>query len=276
MSQIKVTTQTELDAVIKAGNIAVCVSGYFVLWGSSYAVLRGSSHAELRGSSYAVLRDSSHAELWGSSHSELRDSSHAELWDSSHAELWGSSHAELWGSSHAVLQDSSHAEAFGNVFIRLFSCLKIKAGRHVVIIDHGENKSKITGGIIIKAYKPKTALQWCLHWGVKAEKKIAILFKGVGEKYMSVKGGNYTPKTIPVALDWDGGKAECGGGLHFSPLPKMTRQFCAPVKYIACPVALEDIAVHPDGEYPEKVKARGCCAPVWEVNENGVKIEEQP
>ena len=38
-------------------------------------------------------------------------------------------------------------------------------------------------------------------------------------------------------------------------------------------VALKDIAVHPNGDYPEKVKARGCCAPVWEVDENGVRVE---
>ena len=42
---------------------------------------------------------------------------------------------------------------------------------------------------------------------------------------------------------------------------------------MACPVALKDIAVHPDGDYPQKVKARGCCAPVWEVDRNGKELK---
>lgn len=63
---------------------------------------------------------------------------------------------------------------------------------------------------------------------------------------------------------------ECGGGLHFSPSPKHARTFNQTAsRYIACPVALAEIAVHPDGDMPEKVKARGCCGPVWEVDEDG-------
>lgn len=139
-------------------------------------------------------------------------------------------------------------------------------------MDHGQNRKKIDGGRIIKAFKPRTALQWCLHWGIRVEKEVAILFKGVNKKYFSECGGNYTPGTMPIAPDWDGGKEECGGGLHFSPFPKMTHEFCSPEKYIACPVALKDISVHPEGQYPQKVKAKGCCAPIWEVNSNGEKI----
>jgi hypothetical protein len=39
------------------------------------------------------------------------------------------------------------------------------------------------------------------------------------------------------------------------------------------PVALRDIVVHPEGQYPEKIKAKGCCGPVWQVACNGKKIE---
>jgi hypothetical protein len=96
------------------------------------------------------------------------------------------------------------------------------------------------------------------------------LFKAVGDNFISPKGGNYTPGTIPSAPDWDGGKIECGGGLHFSPAPRMARVFNDSAKrYVACPVALADIVVHPDGDYPEKVKSRGCCAPVWECDIDG-------
>ena len=43
----------------------------------------------------------------------------------------------------------------------------------------------------------------------------------------------------------------------------------------ACPVALVDIVVHPNGAFPEKVKARACCAPTWECDIDG-KRKENP
>lgn len=46
-------------------------------------------------------------------------------------------------------------------------------------------------------------------------------------------------------------------------------------RFAACPVNLKDIAVHPDGQMPQKVKAKACCAPVWEVDRRGNKIEAQ-
>jgi hypothetical protein len=44
-------------------------------------------------------------------------------------------------------------------------------------------------------------------------------------------------------------------------------------KFVACPVRLKDIRKpHSTDEYPEKVKARGCCGPVWECDIDGNKV----
>ena len=81
------------------------------------------------------------------------------------------------------------------------------------------------------------------------------------------------PGSAPLAPDWDGGEQECGKGLHFSPVPQMTLEFTKNAeKFVACPVALLDMAVHADGIYPQKVKARGCCGPVYEVDIDGVAV----
>jgi hypothetical protein len=32
------------------------------------------------------------------------------------------------------------------------------------------------------------------------------------------------------------------------------------------------MAVVADPEYPDKIKAKGCCGPVWEVDEDGNRI----
>jgi hypothetical protein len=44
------------------------------------------------------------------------------------------------------------------------------------------------------------------------------------------------------------------------------------MRFVACPVRVEDIVPHPRGVYPDKVKARGVCAPVYEVDEDGTPV----
>jgi hypothetical protein len=78
---------------------------------------------------------------------------------------------------------------------------------------------------------------------------------------------------MPEAKDWDGMARECGGGLHFSPHPVMALEFnTSAVKFVACPVALEDIVVHKNAQYPQKIKAKRVCAPIWEVDREGNAI----
>ncbi len=249
-------------------------SSHAVLWGSSHAELRGSSHAELWGSSHAVLRESSHAELWGSSHAELWESSHAVLWGSSHAvlressraELWGSSHAELWGSSHAELRESSHAvlRESSHAVLSKFACAHI----------YGK-KVKCDGGIQIRVPEISTPKEWCDFYGVKIEENRTVtLFKATDENYSTSNGVTYQPGTMPQAPDWDGGKAECGGGLHFAFHPLVALRFKLDAKkFVACPVRLDDIVVHKNAQYPDKIKAKGVCAPVWEVDKEGKRID---
>lgn len=85
---------------------------------------------------------------------------------------------------------------------------------------------------------------------------------------------NYTPGTSPTAPDWDGGEAECGGGLHFSPAPAMTLEFHSKAKkFVACPIKLKDIVVHPDGSYPHKIKAKGVTGgKCYEVDREGKTV----
>jgi len=108
---------------------------------------------------------------------------------------------------------------------------------------------------------------------VSVKRGVAILYKALNEDFTSPHRMSYAPGTKPAAPDWDEGKAECGGGLHFSPTPTMARAFHPEAtKYAGCPVRLADIVVHPDGQHPEKVKASKVCAPCFEVNEDGERI----
>jgi hypothetical protein len=279
--RVEVRSQAEMEAAIQAGNTPICIEGRFVLSASMRAELWESSSAELWESSSAVLWESSSAVLWESSSAVLRGSSSAVLWESSSAVLRGSSSAvlrgsssaELWESSSAVLRESSSAKAFGAAILRVFSCAAVIASAMVTVVIHG-CKEKVTGGSQIKVQQPKTPREWCEFYGAEIVDGHAVLYKGVGDNWLSPKGGDYTPGTVPQCADWDGGKEECGGGFHFSPHPLMTLEFnSAATKFVACPVLLSEIAVHENAKYPNKVKASGCCAPTWEVDRKGKRVK---
>lgn len=81
-------------------------------------------------------------------------------------------------------------------------------------------------------------------------------------------------QTTVEAPDWDGGHAECGGGLHFSPHPALALEFdSSATRFIACPVALADIRPpHATDGYPAKIKARRLCGPIVEVDRYGKPV----
>jgi hypothetical protein len=263
-------------------------------------VARGSSqpHVEARGSSQPHVEawESSqpHVEAWESSqpHVVARGSSqpHVEAWGSSqpHVEAWESSqphvvargssqpHVEARGSSqpHVEAWESSqpHVEARGYVQISIFGAVIAKLGAHCSAIIHGKG-AKVTGGSQTKVLlrKPK---EWCDYYGVAVKGGTATLFKALNVDFTSPHGLLYAPGSTVEAPDWDGGKQECGGGLHFSPAPAMAREFhTGAIKYVACPVRLTDMAVHPYGEYPQKCKARRICKPIYEVDVDGERVE---
>ena len=132
---------------------------------------------------------------------------------------------------------------------------------------------RIDGGHVVAIPAIRTVAQWCEHYGVAVADGIATLFKAVRDDYRSAHGLPYAPGTIPTAPDWDGGTAECGGGLHFCASPHEAAGFdTEATRYVACPVRVADIVVHYPANYPHKIKAPGCCAPVWECDIDGQAV----
>jgi hypothetical protein len=266
--RVNCKTQTECDAALEAKKIPVLVGdGWFKIQGTQYVEARESSHVEARESSHVEARESSHVVAWESSHVEAWGSSHVEARGSSHVEAWGSSHVEARGSSHVVAWESSHVVAWGSSHV--------VATPQVAIHQHSAD-AKVKGGVVIVVKMPKTPLEWCEFYGAKIEDNHAILFKGVNDNFKSPRGGDYTPGTMPEAPDRDLPEyrgQECGGGLHFSPHPPMTFEYnSSATKFVACPVKLEDIFVHPEAEMPNKVKAPRVSLPCYEVDRYGKKI----
>jgi hypothetical protein len=160
-----------------------------------------------------------------------------------------------WGSSHVEAWESSHVEARGAASLSLFGSL-IEASAKAQVAVQLHRGATCKGGVQVRIEQPTTARDWCDYYGAVVIGKNALLFNDGFESPHHVV---YSPGSEAVASDWDGGQLECGGGLHFSPHPAMTLEFnSTATKFIACLVPLADVAVHPDGEYPQKVKARRC------------------
>jgi hypothetical protein len=134
------------------------------------------------------------------------------------------------------------------------------------------DKPRVKGGVIIDVPKVTTAAEWCDYHGVKVSRGIATLYKAVRDDYRSAHGADYSPGAKPAAPDWDP-VPECGGGLHFSFHPVAALSYDRQAtRFVACPVRLAEIVVHPDGS-PTKVKAprvvgKGCV----EVDRTGKPI----
>ncbi|WP_287461189.1 hypothetical protein, partial [Sphingomonas sp.] len=218
-------------------------------WGYSRVEARGSSSVEARGYSSVVARESSRV--------VARGYSSVVAWESSSVVAWGSSRVEAWG--YSMLQARGRyvtAKAAATVCVNLWEDAKCDGGRQQVI-------------------EMTTPQNWCDYYGVRVEDGCAIVYKAVGEGYVSHWGVAYKPGTMPTDGKWDGRKRECsaGGGLNFSPTVDHTHEFVnAPKHYLECRIRLDDMVVHFGGSYPQKCCAREVVAPLIEVDRDGKPI----
>lgn len=174
----------------------------------------------------------------------------------------------------AIVRQGSFT-AFGSSQIRAYGSSHVTASKQVAVTITG--KPKVTGGVQIKYKGPTTTKQWLDNYDVKAVNGVVTLYKIVRDDFKSQFGTSYAPGTTPRADDWDGGEAECGGGLHFCPIPALcVSSDSKGTKFVACPVKVSEIVVHANPEYPDKIKAPRVCAPTWEVDINGNKVEVKP
>ena len=172
-------------------------------------------------------------------------------------EAWESAHVEAWESAHVVARESAHVEASS-----------------LVAVHRHSTRSVVVGGTVIEVRPPATIVEWCAFYGVQITDGQILLYKAVRDDYRSAHGVLYAPGKTAEATDWDGGRQECGGGLHFSPHPAMALEFdSSATRFVACQVALEDLRAPAEGDsYPAKVKGRRICGPIVEVDRHGKPV----
>ena len=180
------------------------------------------------------------------------------------------------GSSTVRAYDSSTVRASGAVQVLARQTVKVIATAYVAVTILSAHVS-VSGGIEIRPPDIDSGSAWCEQYAVEVKRGVAILYKAVDADWKSSYGTTYKPGSTPSAADWDGGKAECGGGLHFFAHPWMAHRWNSEFKHIvACPVRVKDIAAHGwSASYPDKVKAPSVCAPCYEVDIDGDRIEKK-
>ena len=283
--EIEVKSQQELNEVCAKGDIAIVRQGVYEAYGSAQVTACGSAHVTACDSAHVTAYDSAHVTACDSAHvtacgsAQVRayDSAQVRAYDSAHVTACGSAQVRAYDSAQVRAYDSAQVTACGSAQVRAYGSAQVTASKQVAVTITG--KPKVTGGIQIKYKGPTTARQWLDNYGVKAVKGVVTLYKIVRDDFKSQYGTSYAPGSTPKADDWDGGKAECGRGLHFCPDPTLCIQFDSMgTKFIACPVKVSEIAVHKDPQYPTKIKAPRVCSPTWEVDIFGksVKAKEPP
>ncbi len=150
--------------------------------------------------------------------------------------------------------------------------LKGSATANVLIRING--KAQIDGGQQF-TINLTTAQDWCDFYGAKVEGAQVRVYKAVKTGYRSYHGVTYAPGTMPSDHQWNGLKEECsaGGGLNFSPTLRHTHEFeSTPAHYLECWVNLDDIVVHWNGSYPQKICAPAVVRPLIECDVHGQHI----
>jgi hypothetical protein len=197
---------------------------------------------------------------------------------------YGSVQVTAYGSAQVTASDSVQVRAYGSVQVTAYGSAQVRASgsaqvtasKYVAVTKTGKNV-KVTGGVQIDYQSPQSLAEWFEEYDVVPNDGTVILYKAVGSDFESERGGDYTPGTTPKSDEWNR-TDECGAGLHFCGTPHHALGFNSNAKrFVACPIAVDSIAFHKNGDYPTKVKAHCVVAPgCWEVDIDGKRIEAKP
>ena len=144
---------------------------------------------------------------------------------------------------------------------------------HVSIL--AKSKDALLSGGYILGNKVLTPQEWLCACNIEINKGNVILFKSLYRNWATQNGVTFKVGKITIAPDWDASfDGECGKGLHFSPTVAQTKPFRDDGVFVACEVAVKDIANLPAfAQYPDKIRARACKT-LYQVDENGKKISK--
>jgi hypothetical protein len=238
---VDVHTQKELDEALAkkaAGEIIVCR-------GDGLFVVKGSASVQASGSASVRASGSASVQAWGSASVQAWDSASVQAWDSA------SVRASKYVATHRL-----------------------------------SPKATVQGGVIIEVPPIDSPEVWLEYHGVEAADGIVTLYKAVDDDWHT-RGGyclpdgsvcSYEPGTQPAAADFNPAPRDCGAGLHGCPTPGRARGYLSfdvrSPHYIALPVLVSDLGNPKANGDTGKIRFRGACAPCYEVDVDGRRLDE--
>jgi hypothetical protein len=276
---VECSTQKDVDAAIRDGNVPIVRSGFFEVSGSASvraygsASVRAFGSASVRASDSASVRasDSASVSAFDSASVSAFDSASVSAFDSASVSASDSASVSASDSASVSASDSASVSAFDSASVSASGSASVRATPFVVVQRTGE-LAKVDGGVLIQIPEVKTTEQFFEYYGIKATRGTVTLYKLVDDKYLSAHGTSYKPGQKPSASDWDSEPC-CGSGLHFSPRAFMARKYASPrfERFVACKVKVADIVVIDDYGTPDKIKARSCVV-LYDCDEDGEKV----
>jgi len=183
--------------------------------------------------------------------------------------------AALAAGDYPYLVGDSEFDVVGSAQVRAYGSAQVNLSGYTIATCQPNFKGKLDTapnfkGAIVRVPEIHTPEEWCEFYGAEIKDGLAILHKAVRKDFRSSHDFLYEPGTTPAAPDWDGGQAECGGGLHFCATPHHGLHFDPQAtRFMACPVRLDEIVIHPSAQYPNKIKAPRVSGPIYEVDIDG-------
>ena len=146
------------------------------------------------------------------------------------------------GSAVVRAYGSAAVRASGSAAVTAYGSAAVTASAHVAVRLQSPH-AIASGGVIIdmSTIDLTDAASWCEHHGVKVVDGVATVFKAVDDSWTTDRGTDYSPGSLPDALDWRDDH-ERGGGLHFSPWPWQALEYHPEAtRFIAAGVSIETL-----------------------------------
>jgi hypothetical protein len=244
--------QAEVNAALAAGN-------YPEIVGDAQIVISDNSRVTAYDNSQVTAYNSSRVTALDNSQVTASGSSQVTALGNSRVTAYDNSQVTAYNSSRVTALDNSQVTALDNSRVTAYNSSRVTASRFVAVTKLSISV-RVTGGVQIVPTTPTNAAEWAGDYGATLEDGLLFVAKAVRQDGRSSKGTTYAVSELVEAEDWDGGKAECGGGLHFCATPRESRDRFDPeaTRFFWCAVPAADIVFCADPLFPAKVKAPWC------------------
>ena len=161
---------------------------------------------------------------------------------------YGSATVRAYATATVTAFGSATVTAFGSATVRAYDSATVSASAHVAVRVQSAH-AVASGGVIIdmSTLDLTNAASWCEHHGVEVVDGVATVFKAVDDSWTTSRGTDYSPGSLPTALDWRDDH-ERGGGLHFSPWPWQALEYHpGATRFVAAGVPIETLRPLVDG-----------------------------